>query len=359
MAPELRRPALWLTLALACAVGPHARAADPGPAEPLVSVEIAGSEAATTLLKAALADAFGRLGVAAPMQGVALAKPPDVRRLEPRDPRLTARLWVDLTQLGRVMLVVVDDRHERVHVREFATGPDVDEVVLEQLALAAASSVEAVLAGQSIGMPREEYEASLQRPRLARQTIAPAAPAIAPRWARSFGSLSGAYGLGILGPGQVVHGPSVGLKLERPPFGVALNVVARLPTRVGADDLTVRLASFGFRARAFGSWPLTARFALPGGLGLGADFVQVSPRSAEPRVSLASPPFWAADGLIQGFFGVVYRTTGWTLTGLLGADVAPRSVRYVLETPAGHHDVFEPWRVRPFLELELAARLLP
>lgn len=327
-----------------------------------VSVAIAGGTADTGRLSVAMADALRRLGIGLDLRRVptAFARSEGPSRAlsppETGDPPMTARLWIDLSERESVTLYVADDQRERVFVRRFDTPSGVDEVALEQLVLVASSSVEAILAGHLIGVARREYEASLRsekQPTTCLPTVEP------PR--RSFGSLSWAYAASWLGPSAVVHGPALGLQLERQRWGVGLWVQGRLPVEVGADDVSVkvRLTTLGFRYRAWVGLPVSDRVSLLPGLGVGGDFTQVSPRGAASDALLAAGSYWAADGMLQGYFGVVYRTPSWSLTGAIGTDVAMQPVRYALEMASGTPDVFVPFRARPFIELELAATVLP
>ncbi len=271
---------------------------------------------------------------------------------------MTARLLIDLGERENVTLYVVDDQRERVFVRRFDIPSGVDEVALEQLVLAASSSVEAVLAGHLIGVARRDYEASL-RP-LSR---APAAkPVSVEPDPRVFGSLTGAYATSWLGPGALGHGPALGLKLERPPWGLGLRVQGYLPVLASNDEsggVKVRLTTLGFRYRGWLALPVSPRVSVLPGLGLGGDFTQVSPRSEGADAPAPAKPYWAADGIVQGYLAVAYRTRSWSMSVAMGADFALRPVRYAVEMAPGLRDAFSPYRVRPFLEIELAAALLP
>lgn len=329
-----------------------------------VSVAIAGAQADTARLSLALADAMRRLGIGVELRRNATSfvqGDGSSRALSPPEPGetpMTARLWIDLSERESVTLYVADDQRERVFVRRFDTPSGVDEVALEQLVLAVSSSVEAVRAGHLIGVARREYEASLQseKPQLAPSvaTVEPPHP--------SFGSLSWAYGASWLGPGALVHGPALGLELERLRWGVGLWVLGRLPVQVGTDDASsveVRLTTVGFRYRVWLALPLSERVSLLPGLGVGGDFTQVSPRGSKIDALLVAEPRWAADGMLQGLVGVAYRTPSWSLTGAIGADVSVQPVRYALEVSSGVSDVFVPFRARPFIELQVAATVLP
>lgn len=329
-----------------------------------VSIAIAGTAAETTRLSLALTDAMRRLGIGLELRHIptslvrgdgpsrALSPP------QPGDPPMTARLWIDLSERESVTLYLADDQRERVFVRRFDTPSGADEVALEQLVLAASSSVEAILAGHLIGVARREYEASLKSEKPQPATCTPTVETPP----GSFGSLSWAYAASWLGPGVVEHGPALGLKLERLRWGIGLWAQGRLPVLVGSDDagsLNVRLTTLGFRYRAWLAVPLSARVTVLPGLGVGGDFTQVSPRGPEADALVPAQPYWAADALLQGYLGVAYRTRSWSLTGAIGADVSLRAVRYTLEEGRAMRDVFVPFRVRPFIELELAATLFP
>lgn len=327
------------------------------------SVAIAGSPTHKARLLVALSDAMRRLGI--DLQPRSL--PADLARNQGPSPELpppnavdlpmTARLLIDLREGESVTLYVVDDQRERVFVRRFETPTGLDEVALEQLVLAAASSIEAVLAGRLIGVARRDYEAA-SRPREHK----PAAGPSADTKPRSLGSLSAAYTSAWLGPATVAHGPALGLQLERLPWGVGLRMQGYLPVLVGADNgggLQVRLTTLGFRYRGWLVLPISRRVSLLPGIGAGADFTQVSPRSDRAEVLTAAKPYWAADGMLQAYVAVAYRSPRWSLSAVVGGDSSLRPVRYAVELAPGMRELFSPFRLRPFLEIELTATVLP
>ncbi len=326
------------------------------------SVAIAGSPTHKARLLVALSDAMRRLGIDLQSRSLPadLARPGPSRELPPPnavDLSMTARLLIDLREGESVTLYVVDDQRERVFVRRFETPTGLDEVALEQLVLAAASSVEAVLVGGLIGVARRDYEAA-SRPREHK----PAAGPSANEKPRSLGSLSAAYTSAWLGPATVGHGPALGLQLERLPWGVGLRMQGYLPVLVGADNgggLQVRLTTLGFRYRGWLVLPISRRVALLPGIGAGADFTQVSPRSDRAELLTAAKPYWVADGMLQAYVAVAYRSPRWSLSAVVGGDSSLRPVRYAVELAPGVRELFSPFRLRPFLEIELTATVLP
>ena len=361
---------LSVAVLLTQAAPPESAPTEPAPAASAparsqrVSVAIAGSAAETARLSLALTDAMRRLGVALELRRIPTSFGRGAgqgRRLpapEAGEAPVTARLLFDLREREGVTLYVADDQRERVFVRRFDTPSGLDEVALEQLVLSASSSVEAVLAGHLIGVPRRDYEASL---RPAKPEPAPARSPVEPR-ARVSGSLTGAYAASWLGPRALGHGPALGLKLERPPWAVGLRVQGYLPVLASDDesaDVKVRLTTLGFRYRGWLGLPVSPRLSVLPGLGFGADFTQVSPRSEGGDAPTVTRPYWAADGMLQGYLAMAYLARSWSITMALGADFAITPVRYAVEMAPGLRDVFSPYRVRPFIELELAAALLP
>ncbi|MEM9189331.1 MAG: hypothetical protein AAGF12_09155 [Myxococcota bacterium] len=73
-----------------------------------------------------------------------------------------ARVFVDATRQDTALLVVADDRNDRVLIRRFARAGVDQEVLQEQLLQAVASSLDALSSGLTIGTPRSRALAALR-----------------------------------------------------------------------------------------------------------------------------------------------------------------------------------------------------
>jgi hypothetical protein len=275
-----------------------------------------------------------------------------VGKLPPSEPDAKAnlaRLFVDLQGNRSVLLYVVDDQRQRVFVRHFPISSDFDELAAEQIVLVAASSVESLLAGQLIGVARQDFAASSLKPPTppCSASCPETRPGAAP-------TLAAAYAVSWLGPDALAHGPALALGLRRSSWGLGTWLHGKLPLLVGTDSsdrVSVRLTTLGLRQRGYFVLPISEELSLLPGLGVGVDFTHVRPRGTGQGSFSAEPSYWAADGQGQGFVALSYAARGFAVAGRLGCDVTTSRARYVLVP--GATDVFVPFQVRPWLELEL------
>ncbi len=329
---------------------------------PVVAITIAGPDADVARLAASLLDSMRRLGVTVVWRAVTSGFPyretvgnlPESRPVN--EPPPLVRLSLDLRRPDVVVLYLSDERRDRLLVRRFEAPSGIDEVAREQLVVTAADSIEAILAGQLVGTPRAVQQAPAPRP----SPKASAATTLPPQHRANY-SVAGGYATSWIGPGALAQGAFLGLKWDRSAWGAGVGVRGYFPWLVDSeagDALRIRFTVLGLRARAWSGWQLTPRVSTLAGLGLVGDATQVSPRSSEPAMAIASEPYWAFDAAFQGYVGLAFRARGWALTGVVGADAAARAVRYAVEVEGGRRHAFAPSRLRPFLELELAASFL-
>ncbi len=72
-----------------------------------------------------------------------------------------ARIWLDARVSTRAVIYLVDDAHERFLVRVVPLEHGYDEVAQESLGTIVQSSIEALLAGASVGVTRRDAEAQV------------------------------------------------------------------------------------------------------------------------------------------------------------------------------------------------------
>ena len=81
--------------------------------------------------------------------------------IAPSAVEVDARIFISV-EPQRALLVVVDDRRDRLHIRVLPRDPDQDDVLVEELAEVAGSSLEALFGGGSFGQARRAGLARLE-----------------------------------------------------------------------------------------------------------------------------------------------------------------------------------------------------
>jgi hypothetical protein len=326
-------------------------------------VLIAGSQHDIATLEAALADPFRRLGVALRFEHPPQIDPTAVLKAPPEAAPTVARLWLDLASGSHVPIYVTDARHERIYTRDFPLARGLDDVAVEQLVYAARSSVDSILAGVDIGVRRDEYEASLQPPPPKRpaphvETDTEERPPPAPRRGLFVSAAFEAQFMDSKTPSQ---GPALGLGIAHGPFALSFWTYYRLPFEVRGAELGARIWRVGARVEASASIRLggtSSSTSLAARLGNGADFSRVTPLREGPMDASPTGAFWVTDGIARGSVGIENRFhSGWLLGVLGGSDLDLALVKYVLDRGGVRETVFVPYRLRPFLCVELSAPL--
>jgi hypothetical protein len=320
------------------------------------SVEIAiaaGDEVAAARLAEALRDPLRRVGVEARISRTAQVDPRQI--IEPRlgAPAMLARVWIDLERAERATLYLVDGSWERILVRHVALQRGLDEVAREELGLILRAALEGLLAGERIGIGREE----------ARETLAPrAAPAPAPEPAPP-PDPGPVFELGLLYEAQlfssqhaVTHGPLAGVGLRTGDgdvaLGGALSGQLRLPVSVDGERAGLELGTWALRALVTVRIPVASRLALRGGAGGGADIVDIEPRVRRGAGARTAEARYEASAVARALAGAEWILFGATsLSAGVTCEMDIVAQRYV-DVHAGQSDsVLSPFRVRPGLVL--------
>jgi hypothetical protein len=329
----------------------------------LVSVQIAGDAASVDAVLAVLREREGgsettfEIVPAIDRASVVTPGPPNARQL--------ARIWIDLTvPPGResepppITIYVVDGPWERVLVRPVVRQPNA-EITWEEIGHIVELAVDALRAGESIGVAREQLLPPPSPPPTAPSPIATETPPIAPAPAparpwklRGGGFYSAtAYGSGF----ELASGPGAMLELQtqRPKLelGGALTGEYRFPSRVDRGSATVHFEGGALHALANAAFVLGARHQLGLGLGGGVELVQAHSSS----IKLDNVRFFGTEmqtiPTTRALARYTLTTSSVRLFAGLGVDVPLRRPRYLLTREDAPVVLFEPWAVRPFVLL--------
>jgi|GEM_PF-7026061 len=357
----------------------HAQERAPAPIDVVCAGASAPIDALESVLRDLLPDAPMRVTRSAGTADVVLQRGGGV------EPRAAVRVWIDLRGPERAVVVLVDERAERVVVRSvpLATATadrarHADEVVLEEVAHIVSTSVRAILAGQPLGVSRESArrELGLAPPAGAPVAPAPVAPAataasIVPRPTSTLQRATAQGGaptstvslrvtLGyeprLYAGDALTHGAQlsvdVGATSGRWRFGGRLEGLARGRLRRAGEPLGVVLDPFG--ARLFGSvgWQASRLLTLDFAAGATLELVRARPtRGALGGASLVlGEPRTRVDLLASGVVGVSLWLHPRVALGVrLGLDIDPSNGRYVWLRDGQPVVVFAPSPLRPYL----------
>jgi hypothetical protein len=347
-------------------------------ADRTVRVTIAAEAADTSGLEAVFAELLARLRVslevthARALDSTAFA-PPAAAPAE-----LLALVWVDLTKPTAATLYLLDVDTDRVLLRKVRREPDRSELVQEELGHILQTSIEGLLAGEPVGVPRQEIlpllnaapPAPAESPRHseparpAKPSAAAGAEAVsAPTNAPVAGALRAhamlLYSAVLLAPqAPVLHGPELGVFARmdgRLEAGVWLGLQWRLPVDVSTGPVTLSYSELAPRAlviaKLSGNDVRTLRF----GLGGGVDVVSVETRAdPEANVGVAAPKtsFFAIGRAALLF---EWRLSGaLQLVAALDVDADASDTRYLFTARQGQRVLLDPYPVRPGFALGIA-----
>jgi len=170
--------------------------------------------------------------------------------------------------------------------------------------------------------------------------------------------LGASYEVQTIGAGPLVaHGPGVSLAL-RWPLGVAAGAAVqyRLPLRIDDDWLAARLQVLSIRGMAAWAPPGTGGISFRAAAGAGADLVYVQPERVGMAAATPEPARWATVPCARIVAGPMLRL-GESAWGSLsfGTDLDFTRTRYMAVRDGAPREVYVPWRIRPFVSLEVLA----
>ena len=340
-----------------------ARAQDPAPA---VDVTVVGT-----------ADDLERVRALAPRLGTGGARWLRVDRLDAADvlrarrdgDAAAVRAWVDITVATRARLYFATRSGERFLVRDLELSGRFDEVDRAALTEVLESSIGALIADERAGLTRAEAEAVIARreppsppPPVVRGAPPPQPPTPAPprppsQWALGFFYAAQSVADG----GTIDHGPGLTLSYTRARPVATTHETGRGPVVfAGAqyrlllhEQARIGVALYTVATRAGVECGPLWWSRLRVRLGLGADFVHVSPESSDPAATL-TPPHWSTGFVATAALraNVVHQPGRFWLSAMLFADVTPTEIRYDVVVDGATTRIFSPWRVRPGLTVE-------
>jgi len=340
---------------------------DPAQAEHSVAITAAGPPEPVALVEARTRALLRDVPVTISWSVRASFRPRDV--FESKDGPELSRIWLDLRDSARAVLYVVDVAHERFLVRVVPLESGYDEVAGESLGTILESSVEALLAGATLGVTREAAEeqvSALGAPESAPQR-APAsepAPAVDSAPVRSRRAVPYQIApqmdlrLQALSEGPVLlYGPEFGASLLRP--GRHLSVAAfldlgyRSPVDWQVDGVGARFRGLGVRGGAGVRFGLGARGSLAVLGTVGVDGLEVSPVVGDPAAE-ARDTFWIAMPMAGLHLdGEVEVAPDMWLWCSLGAEVDLMGHHFDMIEAGEPVTVLAPWRVQPVLRIGL------
>jgi hypothetical protein len=336
------------------------------PAQGEAKVVVAGSDHSVASITKSLTESLSFIGVTAQFERAASVNPRSVAELHPPRESLLAYLWIDAAADHDVTLYITDAATERVFVRRIGLDHGLDTVAVESLALVAQSSLEALLAGKIIGMPRDDYEHSLEvaapppKPAPVPVKVEPPAPSVHEVARHNLGpsrwQLSAGYQLHAWDSTTMRHEADIGIDYERWALRFSVGLFASLPIQFHSGESGAELFSNGARVSVSRPVALPRQFRLVPGLGFAIEFSRIRPELSSPDAQPASP-YFAVDPILRAFLGIERSLGRWSLRGIVGLDFAIRPVRYVVTYQSDTETVRTPWRVRPFGAIVLAAGL--
>jgi hypothetical protein len=318
------------------------------PVVPVVELVVAASADETARLQQVVTELLGRLSVTVRVRRVQAIDVSDVAHPSTSTSASLARAYVDLEhpRNDHAVLWLVDLAHDRVLIRELEAGPGREELTREELGHILEASTEGLLAGEAIGVPRQEALPLLE-PAPRREPSPPREPH-REAWQ---GTLL--YEAAVLaGFEHLAHGPEAGLFFPFPlgatHLGMWLTGQYRFPNDVNATPIGARLEGGALRALLTFDEHLGANLKLRWGLGGGADFVALEPAErGASRVSLA-PSRLLSFGIVRTAVTLQVRLSPVvSLCARIAADFDFSDTTYVFQRAAGDEPVLRPWAVRP------------
>ena len=268
-----------------------------------------------------------------------------------------------------ITVYVVDGPWERVLLRQVDLGEaGLDEVAREQIGHIVLGTIEALLAGQRIGVPRSEIARQAEpiaAPPAQRAPPEPPAPAPPPPIAPG-GSGDDRLGIGLGYTARlqgtetpVAHEASVALLV---PFGrglapfAGLRVAYRFASRVSSQDVGVNVTGIGGRVSGGLRVPLEPSTRLQLAAGVGIERTRAVSFDPAPDIAPAGPvaKWFPRLSLEIGLERALASSLALLL--MLEAQIDPVDERYVVRDRDDVDVVADPWRVRPAATLALVWR---
>jgi hypothetical protein len=336
------------------------------PARGEVKVVVAGSDSSFGAITKSLTESLSFIAVPPQFERAASVDPHSVSENRTPVESLFAYLWIDAVSAREVTLYITDSAAERVFVRRMNLDHGLDTVATEALAFVAQSSLEALLAGKTIGMTRDDYEHSLEvaSPRPVPEPVPKQATTPTPHandaelqnLRLSGWQFWAGYELQGWDGSTVRHEAALGVEYERWRFRFGVDLYGTWPIQFHSGESGAELFSGGVRLVVSRPLALSHQLRLVPGLGFAIELTRIRPELSSPDAQPASA-YFAVDPTVRAVLGIERSFGRWSLRGILGVDLEPRPVRYVVTRQAATEVVRTPWRERPFAAIVVAARL--
>jgi hypothetical protein len=336
------------------------------PARGEVKVVVAGSDRSFAAITKSLTESLSFIAVTPQFERAASVDPRSVSQLHLPRQSLFAYLWVDAAADHDVTLYITDAATERVFVRRMNLDRGLDTVAVEGLAFVAQSSLEALLAGKTIGMTRDDYEHSLEvaSPRPVPEPVPKQATTPTPHandaelqnLRLSGWQFWAGYELQGWDGSTVRHEAALGVEYERWRLRFGVDLYGTWPIQFHSGESGAELFSGGVRLVVSRPLALSHQLRLVPGLGFAIELTRIRPELSSPDAQPASA-YFAVDPTVRAVLGIERSFGRWSLRGILGVDLEPRPVRYVVTRQAATEVVRTPWRERPLVAIVVAARL--
>jgi hypothetical protein len=316
-----------------------------------VDILLAGPDRDVSLLQSALFEPFRRLSLQPQFERAAAIDPRAIAA-PPFSAAAAVRVSLDLKVEGSATLYLVDGTSQRVFVRRFDLSRGLDDIAVEQIVLVTRTSVESILAGEPIGIARDQYVQSLDAQE------AKVAPHASTKRPGAFWSGGAGYELSMQSAAVVGQGPDVWVVWAPERFLFSFDVGAMLPVRVTTEYFDAQLAMvssrvlFGPRVAMGNDWGAGVR------LGPGLELTHVAPQATSPPARPAES-FWAHAFALRAAGSIDHRAGDFLFAASLGVDADLSEVVYVTDSAAGRQSAFTPWLVRPFVTIQIGAVAWP
>ena len=316
---------------------------DGGLALPVVRVLVAGDAARVKALSEALGDPFRRARIELRFERASRIEPAGLLEPAAEDGSARAVLAFDLSRSDRALLYLTDRGRTRVFVRQLELSEGFDEVTLERLVIAARTSVSAILAGESIGLTRQDYERSLRSP-------PPTPKQPTPKRVRTL-SIGSRYEARWLAGSMPAHGPGLMVSSNGERFALGVTVSGHLPWRYQQGDIGLRLVTLGSALSAELRQAIAPGWRASASLGLGLDVTQVEPLALRPGVSETADGCWVLDPFARAQLGLWHTWPSVWLGAFTGLDLEFVRARYTVDRNGQRETLLSPNVVRPLLAL--------
>ena len=324
---------------------------------------VAGSDRSFAAIAKSLSESLSFIAVTAQFERASSVDPRSVSELRPPQPSRFAYLWIDASADRDVTLYITDAAAERVFVRRMNLDRGLDTVAIEGLAFVAQSSLEALLAGKTIGMTRDDYQHSLEgvAPRPAPEPVPNQAmshpnDAVVRDGRPSNWQVWAGYELQGWDGTTVRHEADIGIEYERWRVRFGVDLFGTWPIQFHSGESGAELFSSGVRLAVSRPLVLPHQLRLIPGLGFAMELTDVRPELSTAGASPASA-YFAFDPTVRAVLGIERSWGRWSLRGILGVDFETRPVHYVVTRQTATEVVRTPWQERPFAAIGLAVRL--